>query len=104
MGLDYLLGLPCLLLCGLGLYCSLFCGLLGLEPLYLACEGRLVMVCPEEKADLLIETLCGCRYTEGAAVIGRITKDMPGRVTVTTEIGAQTLLPQPGNELLPRIC
>ena len=80
------------------------CGLLGLEPLYLACEGRLVMVCPEEKADLLLETLRGCRYTEGAAVIGRITKDMPGRVTVTTEIGAQTLLPQPGNELLPRIC
>ncbi len=80
------------------------CGLLGLEPLYLACEGRLVMVCPEDQADLLVETLQNCRYTEGAAVIGRITEDMPGRVTVTTEIGAQTLLPQPGNELLPRIC
>jgi len=80
------------------------CGLLGLEPLYLACEGRLVMVCPAEQADLLIETLRGCKYTEGAAVIGRITDDMPGRVTMTTEIGAQTLLAQPGNELLPRIC
>ena len=80
------------------------CGLLGLEPLYLACEGRLVMVCPEKSANLLVETLRGCKYTEGAAVIGRITDQMPGRVTMTTEIGAQTLLPQPGNELLPRIC
>ena len=80
------------------------CGLLGLEPLYLACEGRLVMVCPRESADLLIETLRSCKYTEGAAVIGEITDTMPGRVTMTTEIGAQTLLPQPGNELLPRIC
>ena len=80
------------------------CGLLGLEPLYLACEGRLVIICPAEKADLLLETLHACKYTEGAALIGRITKEMPGRVTMTTEIGAQTLLPQPGNELLPRIC
>ena len=80
------------------------CGLLGLEPLYLACEGRLVMVCPEEKADLLVDTLRSCKYTEGTTVIGRITNTMPGRVTMTTEIGAQTLLPQPGNELLPRIC
>ena len=80
------------------------CGLLGLEPLYLACEGRLVMVCPAEKADLLLETLRGCKYTEGAAVIGKITDEMPGRVTMTTEIGARTLLAQPGNELLPRIC
>ena len=80
------------------------CGLLGLEPLYLACEGRLVIICPAEKADLLLETLHACKYTEGAALIGRIMKEMPGRVTMTTEIGAQTLLPQPGNELLPRIC
>ena len=80
------------------------CGLLGLEPLYLACEGRLVIICPAEKADLLLETLHACKYTEGAALIGRITEEMPGRVTMTTEIGAQTLLPQPGNELLPRIC
>ena len=62
------------------------------------------MVCPEEKAETLVHVLKGCRYTEGAAVIGRITDEMPGRVTVTTQIGARTLLPQPGNELLPRIC
>ena len=62
------------------------------------------MICPEESAELLLETLRACKYTEGATMIGRITDQMPGRVTMTTEIGAQTLLPQPGNELLPRIC
>lgn len=80
------------------------CGMLGLEPLYLACEGRLVMICPEDRADILVETLRGCRYTEGAAVIGHVTKEQAGNVVMTTEIGAKTLLPKPGNELLPRIC
>ena len=61
------------------------CGLLGLEPLYLACEGRLVMVCPEEKADLLVDTLRSCKYTKGTTVIGRITDTMPGRVNLSPE-------------------
>ena len=79
-------------------------GMLGLEPLYLACEGRLVMICPQEKADRLVEVLRGQKYTENAVIIGTITKEHAGRVIMTTEIGTQTLLPEPGNELLPRIC
>lgn len=79
-------------------------GMLGLEPLYLACEGRLVMFCPSEKADELISVLQGFDYTKGAAVIGQVTEDMAGKVVMSTEIGAETLLPEPGNELLPRIC
>lgn len=80
------------------------CGMLGLEPLYLACEGRLVMICPDKEADLLVDTLRGCRYTEGAKVIGHVTGEQAGNVVMTTQIGAKTLLPKPGNELLPRIC
>ncbi len=80
------------------------CGMLGLEPLYLACEGRLVMFVPEEKAEKLLSLLRTQKYTEGAAVIGHVTEEMPGHVIVTTEIGTETLLPEPGNELLPRIC
>ncbi|MEE8886040.1 MAG: hydrogenase expression/formation protein HypE [Eubacteriales bacterium] len=80
------------------------CGMLGLEPLYLACEGRLVCFVPKEKADALIQVLRTEKYTEGAAIIGEVTNEMPGRVTVRTEIGAETLLPPPGGELLPRIC
>lgn len=80
------------------------CGMLGLEPLYLACEGRLVLVAPKEKADDIIKTLRTGKYSAEAAVIGEITEEMAGRVTMVTEIGAQTLLPQPRGELLPRIC
>ncbi|SDZ72979.1 hydrogenase expression/formation protein HypE [Lachnospiraceae bacterium NK3A20] len=80
------------------------CGMLGLEPLYLACEGRLVMIAPAREADKLLETLQSQPYTEGAAIIGEVTGEMPGRVVMTTDIGAKTLLPEPGNELLPRIC
>ncbi|MBE6010747.1 MAG: hydrogenase expression/formation protein HypE [Lachnospiraceae bacterium] len=80
------------------------CGMLGLEPLYLACEGRLVIIAPKEEANGIVEELRKGKYSANAAIIGEITEDMPGRVVMTTEIGAETLLPQPGGELLPRIC
>lgn len=79
-------------------------GLLGLEPLYLACEGRMVMMCPADKADAVVEVLKGTKYTEGAKIIGEVTDTEVGRVVMTTEVGGQTYLPKPGNELLPRIC
>ncbi len=80
------------------------CGMLGLEPLYLACEGRLVMIVDPEHAPQLLEVLHKSKYTEGAKAIGTITDTQVGRVIMTTEIGSETILPQPGNELLPRIC
>ena len=80
------------------------CGMLGLEPLYLACEGRLVIMAPKEVAPKIVEVLKECPYSQNAAIIGEVTEEQPGRVVMTTEIGTQALLPQPGRELLPRIC
>ena len=80
------------------------CGMLGLEPLYLACEGRLVIIAPAEKKDAVLCALRESPHAGGAACIGAVTADHPGRVVLDTEIGSQTILPQPGNELLPRIC
>ena len=80
------------------------CGMLGLEPLYLACEGRLVIMAPKEVAPQIVEVLKKGPYSQNAAIIGEVTKEQPGRVVMTTEIGTQALLPQPGGELLPRIC
>ena len=80
------------------------CGMLGLEPLYLACEGRLVIVAPSDKAELIVEKLRQGKYTENAAIIGTITEENAGKVVMETEIGSQTLLPEPTGELLPRIC
>lgn len=80
------------------------CGMLGLEPLYLACEGRLVIIAPKEHAQAIVEKLHEGKYTKEAAIIGEVTEEMPGRVVMTTEIGSETLLPAPRGELLPRIC
>lgn len=80
------------------------CGMLGLEPLYLACEGRLVIFVPKEDAEAVVAELKKSPYGENAAVIGEVTSDEPGRVVMTTELGTQTVLPPPGGELLPRIC
>jgi len=80
------------------------CGMLGLEPLYLACEGRLVVFAPKEKAEALLAVLRQGKYSESAAIIGEVTDDHKGRVVVRTPIGSETLLPPPGGELLPRIC
>ena len=80
------------------------CRMLGLEPLYLACEGRLVVIAPQEVAPSIVEALHSCPYSQGAKVIGRVVADRPGWVVLNTEVGTQTLLPQPTGELLPRIC
>ena len=80
------------------------CGMLGLEPLYLACEGRLVIIAPEDKAEAILAVLKKQPYSENATIIGKITAEHPGRVVMETEIGAKTVLSQPGGELLPRIC
>ncbi len=80
------------------------CGMLGLEPLYLACEGRLVIMAPKEEAEGIVATLKKCPYSADAAIIGEVIAEEAGRVIMETEIGTQALLPQPGGELLPRIC
>lgn len=56
------------------------------------------------EAEKIVETLRKCPYSKDAAIIGEVIDDQPGKVVMTTEIGTQALLPQPGGELLPRIC
>lgn len=80
------------------------CGMLGLEPLYLACEGRMVVVAPQKEAENLLAVLKQEKYSKNAAIIGYVTAEEPGQVIMNTELGTQTLLPRPTGELLPRIC
>ena len=79
------------------------CGMLGLEPLYLACEGRLVIFAPRCKAEKIVNILKLQPYSANAAIIGEVT-DNCGKVTVEHDFGGKTILPQPTGELLPRIC
>ncbi|MBR7145697.1 MAG: hydrogenase expression/formation protein HypE [Lentisphaeria bacterium] len=79
------------------------CGMLGLDPLYLACEGRLVIFAPQEAANDVVKVLQGMPYSSNAAIIGEVTDNI-GKVTVEQPFGGKTILPQPTGELLPRIC
>ena len=80
------------------------CSMLGLEPLYLACEGRLVLFVPSSSADAVLSALRNCEYSENATVIGEVTEENRGKVILNTAVGAKTILSRPSGELLPRIC
>lgn len=80
------------------------CSMLGLEPMYLACEGTMAVIVPDKDKEKALEVLHKGKHTAKAAVIGHVTEENEGRVVMESEIGALTYLPEPGNELLPRIC
>jgi hydrogenase expression/formation protein HypE len=79
------------------------CELLGLDPLFLASEGRCVAFVPEAQARPLLEALRSHPLGTGAAVVGRVTAGPP-RVAVRTRMGGRRLLALPAGEPLPRIC
>jgi len=80
------------------------CELLGLDPLYLANEGKLVAVVPPHAAGKVLEAMKGHPYGEASVVIGQVLSDHPGRVIMKTTLGAHRLLEMAVGELLPRIC
>lgn len=81
--------------------------LLGIDPLYLACEGRAVLVVPEDKAEAVLEGIRQHTLGADAAVIGRIDdqkRGKPGELLLATVSGGLRLLEPLTSELLPRIC
>jgi hydrogenase expression/formation protein HypE len=80
------------------------CELLGLDPLYVANEGRFVCFVPAEEAERALAALRGCEPSAGATRIGRVAGDTPGLVTMTSAIGAARIIDMLSGEQLPRIC
>lgn len=80
------------------------CEILGLDPLYLANEGRLVLFCPPEQAEALVAALRALPEGQGACVIGKTLASPPGRVTLRTAFGGARLVDMLIAEQLPRIC
>lgn len=80
------------------------CEILGLDPLYVACEGRLVAFLPAAEADRALALLRAIPEGAGAAVIGRVAAGPSGRVTLRTALGTTRLLDLLSGEQLPRIC
>ena len=81
------------------------CELLGLDPLYVANEGRLVAFVPDAEAERALDVLR--KHPEGSAacVLGRVARrGVPGRVELRSRIGASRLLDLLSGEQLPRIC
>ncbi len=81
-------------------------GLLGIDPLYLACEGRAVVVAPARRAGAILAEIRKNPLGRAAAVIGEVRKDLgrPGEVLLQTTTGGLRLLEPLTSELLPRIC
>jgi hydrogenase expression/formation protein HypE len=80
------------------------CEMLGLDPLYVANEGKLVAIVPAKTADRVLEAMRLHEYGGQAAMIGRVVSEHPGLVTATTSIGGMRVVDVPAGELLPRIC
>ena len=80
------------------------CELLGLDPLYLANEGRLVVFVPEVQAEAALAAMRAIETGTGATVIGRATEGPAGQVTMRTLIGGSRIVDMLVGEQLPRIC
>lgn len=80
------------------------CELLGIDPLYVACEGRLVAVVDGTQAEAALAALRGHPLGEGAAVIGRVAADPPGMVLLRTAFGGTRVVDMLVGDPLPRIC
>lgn len=81
-----------------------FCGLLGLDPVYMGNEGKLVCILPKEESDKALEIIRHSRYGENACRIGEVTADSDGRLFARTRIGGERELDVLQGEGLPRIC
>jgi hydrogenase expression/formation protein HypE len=80
------------------------CEILGIDPLYVACEGRFVAVVDGAQAELAVETLRAHPLGAGAAIIGRVVADPPTLVLLNTAFGGTRIVDLLVGDPLPRIC
>lgn len=80
------------------------CELLGLEPLYLANEGKCLAIVREDKADEVLKIMHSTREGTHAAIIGRLIAGERGRVIINTPVGGRRIVTPLHGEPLPRIC
>ena len=80
------------------------CEVLGLDPLYVANEGKLLAVVRPEMAEAVLHQMRAHPLGQDAAIIGEVVTDHPGMVLMKTEIGGTRVLDVMFGEQLPRIC
>jgi hydrogenase expression/formation protein HypE len=80
------------------------CEMLGLDPLYVANEGKLIAVAAPGDADRLLETMRQHPLGQNAAIIGDVVAEHPGMVTMHSLVGGERVVTMLAGEQLPRIC
>lgn len=80
------------------------CEMLGFDPLYLANEGKTIVILPEKHVETALDILRKMPYGVMATRIGAISQDNPGEVLLHTAFGTTRILDFLSGELLPRIC
>jgi hydrogenase expression/formation protein HypE len=80
------------------------CEILGLDPLLVANEGKLLAVVPGAAAERVLAAMRAHEHGKGAVALGRVVSEHPRLVVMKTRIGGTRVLPMPIGEQLPRIC
>ncbi|MBA3833454.1 MAG: hydrogenase expression/formation protein HypE [Chthoniobacterales bacterium] len=80
------------------------CEILGLDPLYVANEGKLIAVVPPAEAQNVLTAMRAHSLGKEAAIIGEVVNDHPGFVTMKTRVGGMRVVDMLSGEQLPRIC
>ncbi|MER6346236.1 hydrogenase expression/formation protein HypE [Streptomyces sp. NPDC001595] len=80
------------------------CAMLGLDPMYVANEGKLVAFVPREHADAVLAALRAHPLGAEAAIVGEVVAEHPGMVVARTGLGGTRVVDMPLGEQLPRIC
>ena len=80
------------------------CELLGLDPIYLANEGKLLAFVAPEAAQRLLSVMRQMAYGENSCIIGEVVTEHPGQVVLETIIGSDRIVDMLHGEPLPRIC
>ncbi|MFW5944732.1 MAG: HypE family hydrogenase expression/formation protein, partial [Bacteroidota bacterium] len=80
------------------------CEMLGMEPIYIANEGKFVTIVDGDEAGKLVSLMHSEKLGQHAAIIGEVVDEHPGRVVMNTEIGGTRIIDMLTGEQLPRIC
>ncbi len=80
------------------------CDMLGIDPLYVANEGKLVAMVHPDDATAVLKAMRAHRYGHDAAIIGEVRAGHPGRVVMKTALGASRIVDMLVGDPLPRIC
>jgi hydrogenase expression/formation protein HypE len=80
------------------------CEFLGLDPLYIANEGKICAFVPEEHAAEVLEAMKKHPLGTNSSIIGKVVEDSSNRVYIDTVVGGQRIVDMPSGQQLPRIC